>query len=481
MTTEYRFKPIEKRDDTETIKENCYCDSLPMKEVGDSWNTLYNDTYVAHPIPPRQKYGAPAEGFFVGGGNLAPEDNEMKSNYQQVFHKFDKTDIPDRVKPIPESDFIPNECPIPKLSSSQEAMKEAIDNRPPYDNTEAKQRATESNSTHIFFSDPPQYKTTYSYDFVNRPLPKTQVINNKLQRSSIAFDSAAGIGPHTRHLHKKESFPSVPDVPKPNVQRINFDIGYDRPVYTTTTQSSLQNTIANNRQKRPESFKAPPCATLADSGENPDQWKTVYETDFHERKPVPNKIDMEDLRKTHWTQGSDKVDYSRPKMAVATTIPSLESYNYQTSNSVFQGDGEMRFQTTSGDLIGKFDNNKDGRSVAAKNVDARDDHLFLGGDKTDYQTAAQISNAFAGKGHPAKPVQNLHHLHGVAFARGGIWDPNSGFDTTDEKTPRGQPEISRIDTSDFRKSHIELEATAKNKNRYKTTYFEDICRPKLAE
>lgn len=233
------------------------------------------------------------------------------------------------------------------------------------------------------------------------------------------------------------------------------------------------------RTKRPEAFKAPPCAELANHGDAAPPWQSLYHTTFTNRQPIPNPIDAEDLRKTHFDPGHDPDDWKREEMAVTDHVPERPTIDLQQSNQVFRGDGDMRFQTTSSDMIGVYDRTQDGRG---KTVDARADHLYLGGDQVDYQSEAKRANLLAGKGKPAQKCQDLHLLRGVAFARGGAWDPYTGcVDSTDEKSPRGQPEVERTDPRYFKQTHFELDATASHKSRYKTTYFEEICRPKLAE
>lgn len=478
--TRYKFRTIPPRDDTADIKYKCYCDSVPQKETGDSWNTLYNDTYIKHPLNARPPAAhRPKQGIHIGGGNLEPtEQEETRSNYQNYFKKFDESAVPPKAEPLPNSDIFPHDVQ-PIESTAQSAMKEANDNRPPYDNREAKERVTDARNAHFFFGDNSgQYQTNYSTNFIKRPISRPPPVDNKLYRSSVEFDPVAGIGPHTKDREKKGEFPQIGDAPKPNHLRINFDVGYSKLDYQTTTKSQLQ----ARRQSKPESFKAPPCAEISDHGAAAGPWQTTYSTDFEpDRKPVPNQVDINDLRGTHFDIGHDKTNWTREEMAVAKTKPKHETIDLQISNPVFRGDGDMRWQTTSNDLIGNFDKSKDGRGV--DHLDARADHLFLGGEKVDYGTSAQAANRCAGQGKPAQKVQDLHLLKGVGFARGGAWDQfaTDPLGDADEKDPIGQPETFKVDSKYFTQTHFALDATKNSKCRYKTTYFEEICKPKIAE
>lgn len=473
MTTQYKFRPIPKRDDISEIKANGRRDSIQPKEEEDHWATLYNDTYLKHPIPYNPPAKGPAEGFHVGGGNLAPNADEMKSNYERTFRKFDTSAIPKRADPLPCSDIITGEDPIP-MSTCHAALMEANDGRPAYDNTEAKQRKTDGTSSHFYFgADKPQYDTTYNDDFINRKNESPSVIDNSLQKSSIAFDSKAGIGPHTRAAEKaaKEKYPQIADKPHMDMYKRNFDIGYDKPTYQTSGSLLYK---PSKYAKRPESFKAPPCAELADHGQYATKWGTTYESDFKDRKPEENKIDKADLRATHFDPGHEKDEWPERIQKVETRRPERPSIDLQSSNPVFRGDGEGRYQTTSSDLIGNYDRTKDGRG---KHVDAREDHLFLGGDKIDYSTTTKDANKLAGTGKPADRGQDLHHMRGTGFATGGTFDPNYEEEPI-KKEVRYGPTV-KVDPKYFTSSHFTLDSTSNGKGTYETTYFDDICKPKI--
>ena len=59
METRYKFRPIERRDDTTEIKTKCYIDSIPQKETESTYNTLYNDSYIRYPLGTRRAFGPP--------------------------------------------------------------------------------------------------------------------------------------------------------------------------------------------------------------------------------------------------------------------------------------------------------------------------------------------------------------------------------------------------------------------------------------
>ena len=192
---------------------------------------------------------------------------------------------------------------------------------------------------------------------------------------------------------------------------------------------------------------------------------------------IPNEIDKADLRATHFDPGHERNEWPSRTHEVPTVRPPLRSVNLQESNVVFRGDGEGRYQTTAGDLIGVFDRTKDGRG---EYVNAREDHLFLGGDSTDYESTAKAANRHAGEGSPAKPSADLHLMRGTGFATGGTFGAHYGEDAVEMKPTVGGGRAAMCDPRYFTGTHFSLEATAKNKGRWKTTYYEDICRPTLA-
>jgi hypothetical protein len=359
-------------------------------------------------------------------------------------------------------------------------MEEASANRPPYDNRDAKERTADARTAHFFFGDDrPNYQTNYSMNFGQRRTDRPRFAANLgLQKSSIQFDRDAGLGPNAKRLAKKDTFPKVADAPPPDVYTRHFDIGYAPLDYTTTTVVGLQGGCEAQRG-REAALKAPACAPIADDGDAAGPWKTVYSTDFQKRARVPNAIDEADLRGTHFDPGHDPNDWRRNEMAVAEGLPAREFIDLQASNPVFRGDGGMRWDTTTADMIGVHDKTLDGRGEQVG--DARASHLFVGGDDRDFSTTAQDANRMAGTGKPAAPGQDLHKLRGVAFARGGSWDQFAVAKTdVDEKTPEQYAQTVTFDGSYFKRSHFDLEATAANRGRYETTYFEETCRPTLA-
>ena len=480
MELSYKFRPIEPRSDTEDIKENCHRDSVQTKEGRDSWNTLYNDSYVRHPLDLRQPAGSPKPGIHIGGGNFSASRDEMTNSlYRHSYSaSFDRSAFPERSGPMPNSEFMPNEANGRLESTARSAMEESGRHIPTYDNTEARERAHDGRTAHFFFGDKkPRFDTNYSLNFKRPIAVEENVIDtDHFKRSSLEFDSKAGLGPHARSLLKKEKFPEVPDAQKPDPSKKNFDLGYDRLNYSTTMLDGLQ--IGKNGGPRPESFKAPPCAKLSDHGMNSSEWISTVKADFQNRKGVPNSIDQDELKKTHWTTGNDPENWERHQWAVAKEVPKHAYDNLQNSNPVFRGNGEMTFNTTSGDMLGCYDKNY--KPANDEFLDARADHLFLGGDKRNFRTTAGDANALAGQGKPADKAPNIHLLKGTRFALGGAWDRLHEARTDiieDNHSPGYRP--GRVDGSYNRQTHFELDATVGNKGMYETTYFEEICRPKI--
>ncbi|EAX93669.1 hypothetical protein TVAG_092040 [Trichomonas vaginalis G3] len=478
MQVQYKFRPIPKRDDISEIKQNARRDSVNPKEIDDHWSTLYHDTYIRHPLNFNYKTNAPPEGISIGGGNLEPDAEEMKTDYQRTYKRFDRSDVPKRADPLPCSDIIKGDEPIPE-STCHAALKEANEGRPPYDNAEAKARKAEGVSSHFYFgSDPKSFDTTYNNDFIERPIEKPPTYNLELQKSHVEFDKSAGLGPHQKarsNQKAKQNYPQVADAKIMDMNKANFDIGYDKPNYQTTMGSSLYK--PSKLAGRPETFKAPPCAVLSDHGDagNSSMWKSNYTTDFTNRQPIPNPIDKAQLRDTHFDPGHEKNEWPDRNKKVETVRPERLTVNLQESNIVFKGDGQGRYQTTSSDLIGNYDRTKDGRG---KFVDARDDHLFLGQDNPDYSTTAKDFNKLAGTGKPAEKGVDLHHLRGVGFATGGTFDPYYEEKADQKKEVRYGPTV-KVDPTYFTSSHFELNSTGAQGNDWGTTYFEEICRPKI--
>lgn len=477
METRYRYRPIAPRDDTEDIKRRCGSDSVATKEGRDSWNTLYNDTYIRHPLGRRSGPILQFPSIHLGGGPLAPPDNEMRfSDYGDTYRRF-AVKRPELATGIPPSDIIPHDDGGPMETVEHTCLKTALQNRPVYDNTEVIERGKDARSAHFMFGgDKPEYRTNYATDYTGRRGEAPATVEGQ-GRSSIVFDKDAGVGPHTKAMQKREQFPSMPDADKRDMHNKNFDFGYARPAYETTTEAGLRMGATGFGGKR-ELCKAPPCAELSNHGDAAGKWQTFYETDYQRRNPIPNEIDDAALRRTHWDVGHDKNDWRRDEMAVSKGIPKREYEDMQKSNQVFRGDGGMTFHTTSNDMIGNFDKSIDGRGQLC---DGRKVHMFLGGDKPDWQTTAKEANRFAGQGRPAEPSEDLYKKKGASFAKGGQWGELVDSPTDPEEkrvTGFGRPE--KVDGSWFRETHFDLDAAgAKRGGMYETTYFEEICRPKI--
>lgn len=470
----WRFRPIDQRNDIGDIKSKCYQTSKQALDSDKRWNTTYKDDYIRYGLARTNPAGAPPEGIHIGGGNLRPNEQEMTSNYSQFFTGYKDTDVPKRADPLPESDFMPHDAGIPE-STAHAAMNEVANNTPKYDNKEAKERVTDGKKSHFYFNDPNDFETQYERDFKNFRGARHAVIDNELMKSHVEFDSNAGYGPHKRSTEKKGKFPEKPDVPKPDHLKINFDVGYNQSPYRTTYQDSVQDYRYN---KRPTTCKAPACAELSTHGDAAGKWGSTYRNDFENRPRIENEIDFNDLRATHWDQGHDPEDWSRRTQPTTSRKPKREFKDLQKSNIVFKGDGTMTFNTTSNDLVGVYDRNGEAR-CDADYMDARSDHLFLGGDKQNFVTTASEANRSAGKGRPATSCEDLHHKRGTGFATGGAWDPYVMKDPISEKRPRYQEQAPKIDGRYFTQTHFDLDATNANKARYKTTYFQTICKPKI--
>lgn len=470
----YTFKRFEKRDDIGDIKSKCYDTSLQATDDKRRSMTTYRHDYIAYPINANPRAKAPPEGIYIGGGNLAPTREEMRSNYQNFFKKFDAK-YPERAKPIPESQLFAYNFPIPN-STQQDANNEVVGKTPKYDNATAKERTADNRGAHFSLgSDGSTYETDYQRNFrdyhAKRPAPS----DNNLQKSSIQFDKDAGYGPHTRSTWKKHPVPEKPDAERPNHLKVNYDLGYSNTPYLTTNQAYATDP---RYFKRTDPVKAPKCANFADHGPYAQKWNSIYKQDYDRKRKDPNDIDVEELKRTHWDPGHDNNDWRRKKFATTNEKPKKEFIDLQRSNVVFKGDGSMTFNTTQNDLVGVYDRN--GESRWSEDItDARADHLFLGGEGTNYESTAKAANKLAGTGKPAEMSEDLHHKKGAAFAKGGTYDRWATDPDVSEKRYKGVKQPKKVDGSYFTQTHFDLDATSNNKSRFKTTYFETICRPKI--
>ncbi|OHS93074.1 hypothetical protein TRFO_12095 [Tritrichomonas foetus] len=398
----------------------------------------------------------------------------MRSHYMNTFHAHDKKDFAKIAPPPPGGQVIPRDHNIPKLSMAQLGMLET--SRAPRDleaSQSARSIANEQRRLNVSFGfDNPNYSTTTASSYTARKPVEQPVSDGWKNRVSIEFDKKAGLGPHEKSLTKRGWAPEKPDT-KPVDQHIkNFDEGYDRLDYKTTTNISYQ----GNKCQPPPRAIAPPCSEFSNHGPFAGPWKTSYSLDFQKRAPIENTINKENLKKTSWDQGYDKVDWPKPEPPLtARRCPKGEDLHQ--SNVVFRGDGNMQFATTQNQMVGNFDKNTDARLPPSN--EARIDHIFAGSDKTSYSTSAKDANRLAGTGKPAQPFYDYSRTRGACYARGGDWDRFAGKEMVDIKKYKYVPPTTRADGSYYRRSHFDLEATTNNKPRYTTTYYKTICKPAL--
>ena len=475
MNPRFKFRRIPPREDISEIKEKCNSDSVSFASNDDSWHTTYRDDYVRHGNARREIIPPPPVSISLGGGCLAPTREEMRSSYMNTFHPFGKQDAVKAVKAPPDSEVIPRLNIPPVMSTAQEEMLNTANaKREPADVQSARALASYNRSNHfrVGYDKVTNYTTTTAASYSARGRGERCTYDNANIGNHIEFDKNAGLGPHDKARSKRRWAPPKPDAAPFDQHKTNFDTGYTKPDYSTTTQSSFY----KGRSQPPERCPPPPCAEFANHEPNVPKWRTRYQEEFKYKKPIPNKINNEDLRKTHWEVGHDKTEWpvhEPPKSARREKI----DQNQNESNIVFKGYGKMQFNTTTGDMIGTYDKSKMKPSV--QNNNSRDDHIYFGSDKVNYQTTTSIANKLAGTGHPAKMCDDPDKGRGCAFARGGEWRPYVGKEMVDIKRYKPVPPTVRQDGSYYRQTHFELEATDQFKPRYSTTYWKTICKPTL--
>ena len=469
----YTFKKFERRNDIGDIKERCYNTSAQALDDKRRTMTTYRHDYVPYPLGPYERATGPKGGLHIGGGNMAPTAEEMMSDYQNSFKRHDIRH-PEKAKSPPDATIFEDKFPIPE-STQQAANGQTRGMTPQYENLSRKAAMEYSKANFVLGNDPRDFETDYNFHYRNYNNGRPMTSNDILKNSSIQFDRDAGYGPHTRQMSKRPKFPDKPDMDKPNLSKVNFDVGYEKGPNITTNQAYA---INSSHFKRQEPARCPDCAVLADHGPYAGKWGTTYKQDYDGRYGPPNEIDVMELKRSHWDQGHDEPDWSRRTQATTNTRPKIASMDTHASNVVFKGDGTMTFSTTQNDMIGKFDP-KDGSRVDDDFSDTRRDHLFLGADPQDYVSEAKAMNKYAGTGSPAQMAEDLHKKKSCSFARGGIYDRFATKDDVSEKKYKRVEQPDRIDGAYYRQTHFDLDATAKNKPRYKTTYFETICRPKI--
>ncbi|KAK8885572.1 hypothetical protein M9Y10_041022 [Tritrichomonas musculus] len=474
MNPRFKFRRIPPREDITEIKERCNSDSVSFKSDESSWNTTYRDDYVRHGNAKREIIPPPPVSISLGGGCLSPTREEMRSLYMNTFHPFENQTPTKAVKPPPDSEIIPKINIPPVLSTAQEEMLiTSKAHREPADIQSARALASYNRDNHfrVGYDKVTNYTTTTASSYSSRGRGERCSYDNANIGTHIEFDKKAGLGPHDKQRSKRRWAPPKPDVPLMDQTKTNFDTGYTKPDYSTTTQSSFY----KGRMKPPERCPPPPCAEFSRE-QNPPKWRTMYQEEFKHRKPIPNKINNEDLRKTHWDVGHDKTEWPVHEPPPSARREKIDQ-NQNESNIVFKGDGKMQFNTTTGDMIGNYDKSK--MKPAVQNNNSRDDHIYIGSDKVNYQTTAKRANEYAGTGHPAQICEDPDKGRGCPFSRGGNWSPYVGKEMVDIKRYKPYPPTVRQDGSYYRQTHFELEATDKFKPRYSTTYWKTICKPTL--
>ena len=476
MNPRFKFRRIPPREDISQIKENCTRDSVCTKEENDSWNTTYKDDYIKFPNAKAEICPPPPVSISLGGGCLAPTREEMRSTYMNTYHAFKRADVPPLAKPLPNSEIFPTDYIPPVMSTAQEEMLHTASvKRSPVDVEAARKLAEYQKANHYVTGfERPNYATTVSSSYTAQKRVEPMEYENRNKGSHIEFDKIAGLGPNEKAKSKRKWAPPKPDSHTFDQRCTNFDFGYDRNDYSTTTDSGF----FKGKMKPPPRADAPIPAEFSNHYPHVPKWNTTHKADFRKFDRIPNEIDNYDLRRTHWDVGYDK-----PQWPVHEPPPTarreVHSKDLQKSNVVFRGDGTMSFNTTTGDMIGSYDKSKI-QPVDSFN-DARKDNIYIGSDKPNYRTTVQQANALAGTGKPAQLIDDFSKNRGCGFARGGAWDPyKNQKEMVDTKRYRYQGPALRCDGSYYRQTHFDLEATSEYKPRYSTTYYKTICKPTLA-
>jgi hypothetical protein len=469
----WKFKVFDQRNDIGDIKSKCYQKSTGATDGWELSQSEYQEEYIRWPLGRTIPAKSPPESVHIGTGNLAPVGDELKTHYQQTYVRHPNLSQ-GAAKHLPDSELFCYGYGFPK-STTQEANDIVVNNLPTYDNSEAKIRRAEGLGTHfIFGEDAPDYATNYGEFYTGkRGDPAKPALDTASYKSHIEFDHDAGYGPHTKQARHREKVPQKPDSAPRDLYCTNFELGHIPPSYSTTYGSThgVQTGFV-----APERMPAPKMAVLSDHNPYAPPWDSTYKQDFRKLPRIPNDFDRSDLQRSHFDQGHDEEDWSRRTLATTSRKPEKQHLDMQGSNEVFRGDGDMEFRTTSKDLVGVYDKTQDGRGQQV--ADARADHMFLGADRTPYETTLDDANRCAGTGEPA---EKAHQQHSYGFARGGLWEPLIGKDLVSQKKWKPVEQPKGPDKRWLWGTHFDLEATEKNKGRYKTEYFEAICRPKILE
>lgn len=474
-----RFRRIIPREDIAEIKERCSHDSIHFRDKGQ-YNTSYNDTYHKFPYSARSLIPPPPTSINLGGGVLAPNREEMRSNYTNTFHPYDKKDFAKKEPPIPDSKFLPRDYPVPKLSMSQLEMEQTGSlPRDPYTSTQTARAIAKDQRVRHFYPgfDKTNYTTTTSTSYQKRKPVEQPVSDGFKNRVSIQFDKNAGLGPHDKSLTKRRWAPPKPDAEPFDQHNKSFDTGYSKPDYMTTMRSSYTSD-SRYRNAAPPLAVPPPCAEFSNDGPYAPKWTTTHASEFTKKTPIPNEINIENLRKTNWDQGHDKAEWPTPEPPkTARRYPKAENQN--ASNQVFRGDGNMDFKTTTNEMIGSYDKDEALKARMPPSNEARLDHMFVGSDAPNYTTSVDDMNRLAGKGGPAQVCEDYSRKRGPCYARGGDWDRFRGKELVDVKEYAPVEPAPKVDGSYYRRSHFDLDATNTTKPNYLTTYYETICKPTL--
>lgn len=474
MNPRFKYRKITPREDIAEIKEQCTRDSISLNHNDDTWHTTYRDDFIRHKNAKSEVIPPPPVSINLGGGCLAPSREEMRSVYMNTYHRFDQKDVPKVAKAPPDSAIFPRDRVVPMISTAQEEMiNTARGRRSEEDVQSARAMANYNKNSHYRVGyDKVDYNTTAGSSYSARGRGGQPKYNNPNLGTHIEFDKTAGPGPNAKMRSKRKWAPSKPDAPSIDHTRTNFDTGYSASDYSTTTQSGFCKTSYRPPPRAP----APAPSEFSSDAPYIPKWRTHYAEEFQHRKPIPNSINTEELRKVHWEQGYEKPSWPVHEPPV-TPRRTIVSTNQNQSNIVFKGDGSMKLSTTTGDMSKSYNSSSFRRSSSYN--PSRGDNIYVGSDRTDYLSTAQSATRYPYAGKPAKITDDSNKGRDCCFGCGGDWSPYSRKEMLDIKENRYVPPTVRENGAYYKQSHFDLEATSKNKSRYSTTYYKTICKPTL--